>query len=315
MRYFNAYGPTEYSVCATIFEATDDLPADHVPIGRPIANTEVLIVDENLQQVPIGVAGEICLSGAGLARGYLNQAELTAKRFVNHPLEKGKRMYRTGDLGRWNEDGTITYLGRKDTQVKLRGYRIELSEVSATLSAYDPITNAYVTKVTDKNGTDHLVAYYTTTMDIELQDIKSYLLGRLPVYMLPSRIIKVDKFPVTVNGKIDTKALPDPFELAEGENHFIAPRNKIENDLIELWREILGDKKIGVTDNFFDLGGDSLKATMLVSKIEEHFREKIDMVVLFRNPTVEFLAMELSAINWVIKNGDNPGDNVEEIVI
>ncbi|WP_034887832.1 non-ribosomal peptide synthetase [Gillisia sp. Hel_I_29] len=239
--YFNAYGPTESSICATIFKVSsiyDDLPLS-IPIGAPISNTEIYILNREGLLQPVGVTGELYIAGSGLARGYLNNELLTKERFVSNPFKEGTRMYKTGDLGRWNSDGTITFLGREDAQVKIRGYRIELGEIESVLLGHADIDEAVVL-ANDNDGVKELVAYFVSSLDHDSASLRSYLKGFLPDYMLPSYYVAMEGLPLTPNGKIDRRSLPSPegLEISHGVE-YVAPRNDIEHSLVKVWEEVL----------------------------------------------------------------------------
>ena len=293
-RYFNAYGPTECSVCATIEEVSPD--GDYrrgIPIGRPIANTAIYILDGSLNLVPIGIPGEICISGPGLARGYLNQPGLTAERFVAHPFAAKERLYRTGDVGRWLPEGTIEWLGRNDDQVKIRGHRIELGEVKNALLRHPLVKAAAVLPV----GPDpvELAAYFTATRQLGPADLRSHLGRVLPQYMMPHHLIQLDALPLTAHGKVDRKALPDPRAAgARPEAVRTRPLSDLEKRLLALWQEVLGRPDIGIHDNFFDSGGNSLRSLQLISRISTGLDHKVPVKLLFVNPTVAELSAAIA---------------------
>jgi amino acid adenylation domain-containing protein len=293
-RFFNAYGPTETTVCATIAECVSD--GRTPPIGRPLANAEVYILDGELNVVPVGVTGELYVGGLGLTRGYLKRAGLTAERFIPNPYSSapGARLYRTGDLARYLPDGQIDFLGRNDYQVKLRGYRIELGEVEEVLSKHPSVREAAVLLREDQPGNKRLVAYLTAAAEqppgLATGELRGFLQERLPDYMVPTTFVPLDEFPRTTSGKIDRRALPVPERGggAAGEA-FVAPRDLLEMKLAHIWEEILDVKSVGVRDNFFELGGHSLLATRLMSRIEEDFGKQLPLTTLFRSPTIEHL--------------------------
>lgn len=266
----NLYGPTEDTTYSTNFRVPRD--SDRQPlIGRPISNTKAYILDKYLNPVPIGVIGEIYLAGAGIARGYLNAPEKTTQRFIPNPFSilEDNYLYRTGDLGRYLPDGNIEFLGRVDYQVKIRGNRIELGEIEARLSTYEGIKDCVVVDKDDKEGDKYLVAYYVSQKDISITDLRSYLKETLPEYMVPSRFVHLESLPLTPNGKIDRKALPEPEGLRpEMESIYVAPRNDIERILVEVWENVLGIDKVGIHDNFFDLGGHSLLIMKVLAKMQ-----------------------------------------------
>ncbi|MFH0993937.1 MAG: amino acid adenylation domain-containing protein [Pseudomonadota bacterium] len=297
--YFNAYGPTEISVCATIERVSPD--GDYrrnIPIGKPIANTSIFILDDSLRLVPIGIPGEICISGAGLARGYLNRPELTAEKFVTHPLRAGERLYRTGDLGRWLPDGNLEWLGRNDDQVKVSGYRIELGEIKNALLRHASVKDAIVLAV--GREPEELAAYFTAREPLEPADLRSHLGGFLPNYMVPRYMIQLEDFPMTANGKVDRKALSDPraYQSASGDAP-AGPRSDLEKWMLALWQEVLGKQVVGIHENFFDSGGNSLRSLQLISRIStglaglsgfNYLGGKVPVKLLFLNPTVAGLS-------------------------
>jgi len=210
MRYYNAYGPTESTVIATIYRVgVGHRECISVPIGRPIRNTEIYILDDREGLLPLGVVGEICIGGKGLAIGYLNKPELTAERFIAHPYKAGERLYRTGDMGRWLEDGTIAYVGRRDDQVKVRGYRVELGEIETVLGQYPGISQAVVAVGEDGQGNKRLVGYVVVEQGMDKGGMEAYLQQRLPEYMIPRRWVEVEEIPLTGSGKVDRKRLPE----------------------------------------------------------------------------------------------------------
>jgi len=295
--FFNAYGPTEATVCATIGFATAKAIANctlceqKIPIGRPIANTRIYILDQNLQPVPVGVPGELHISGTLLARGYLNLKETTAEKFINIDLfGEIERVYKTGDLAKWREDGNITFIGRIDNQIKLRGFRIELGEVESILLQHPSVKEAVVTLY--KTESNQILIAYVTGMSTDLStQLKNYLKSRLPDYMVPAQIIALDRFPLTPNGKVDRKALPAPHGGVEGS--YEAPRNDVEQQLAQLWSAVLESQEIGIHDNFFDLGGHSLLAMKLLNNIQQVFKQQLALSSLFHNPTIAQLAQQL----------------------
>ena len=294
---FNLYGPTEDTTYSTWGLMTRD---DHESptVGRPISNTRSYVLDRRGRPLPAGIPGELHLAGMGLARGYLGRPDLTAEKFIPDPfsVQPGARMYRTGDLARFLPDGRIDFLGRMDHQVKIRGYRIELSEVEAVLNEYPSVKTCVVVARVDADGDKRLVAYIVAR-DGEKPghlELRSFLRARLLEQMVPSAFVLLDEMPLTPNGKINRRALPAPeVSRPEIEQRYVAPRNDIEAALVELWQEVLGINPIGVNDNFFDLGGHSLKATSLLSKVRRIFRTELPLSVVFEATTVEALACAL----------------------
>lgn len=294
----NMYGPTE----TTVWSTTGSLQAgDTITAGRPIANTQVYVLDQQQQLVPVGVTGEIIIAGKGVTAGYLHAPALTEERFISNPYAAGERMYRTGDLGAWTADGRLLVLGRKDDQLKVRGYRIEPGEVEAVLRKQPGITDAVVKGSRNKSGDLELAAYIVSREATEITTLRQELARTLPDYMIPTRFMRLEALPLTPNGKVDKLALPD----VEGESlvtgvAYVAARNELEKQLVELWSEVLerDPETIGVLDNFFELGGHSLNAVRLISLIKGRTGVKIDLQVLFYTPVIEELAQEIATIQW-----------------
>jgi amino acid adenylation domain-containing protein/non-ribosomal peptide synthase protein (TIGR01720 family) len=292
---FNLYGPTEdttYSTWDLMRRDAHESPT----VGRPISNTRVYVLDHRGRAVPVGIPGELHLGGMGLARGYLGRPDLTAEKFIPDPFsdEPGARMYRTGDLARFLPDGRIDFLGRMDHQVKIRGYRIELGEVEAVLNEHPLVKTCVVVAREEADGDKRLVAYIVARKVVGHLELQNFLRTRLLEHMVPSAFVLLDEMPLTPNGKINRRALPAPEDLRpELEQRYVAPRNDIESALVELWQEVLGINPIGVSDNFFDLGGHSLKATRLLAKVRSIFRTQLPLSVVFEATTVEALASAL----------------------
>jgi amino acid adenylation domain-containing protein len=291
----NMYGPTE----TTVWSATHAVGGGEgvVPIGRPIANTRVYVLDDGFRPQPVGVPGELYVAGAGVARGYLDRPGLTAERFLPDPFSSrpGARLYRTGDRARWRADGTLEYLGRLDAQVKVRGFRIEPGEVEAALAAHPGIREAAVVAREDAPGDRRLVAYVVAGQGAapDAAELRAHLAGRLPVYMVPGAFVVLESLPLTPSGKLDRRALPAP-EQGPAEDQYVAPRTPIEETLAGIWREVLGLERVGVRDRFFELGGHSLLATRVVSRIRGAFGVELTVRAMFEHPTVEGLAGLLS---------------------
>ena len=300
VRFFNEYGPTEATVWSTVHEGRDWESTPTVPIGRPIANTQIYILDEDLEPVPVGVAGELHIAGEGLARGYLRRPDLTAEKFIPNPFnaESGARMYKTGDLARYLSDGTIEYLGRLDHQVKIRGFRIELGEIEAALQAVPGVREAVVLAREDSPGDKRLVAYVVAkpgTEPMEAGVLRSRLVRALPAYMVPSAFVFPEQFPLTPNGKVDRKALSAP-EQTRGTIGYVAPRTPLEAQLVQIWAAVLQLDQVGVEDHFFELGGHSLLATRLLSQIRTAFQVNMPLRAIFEAPTISGLARLIEAI-------------------
>jgi Non-ribosomal peptide synthetase modules and related proteins len=294
----NQYGPTESHV-ATAYRLTgpiEEWPA-LPPIGRPIANTQIYILGDQMQEIPVGVIGELYIGGVPLARGYLNRPDLAAEKFMPDPFSRrpGGRLYRTGDSARWLPDGNIKFLGRKDHQVKIRGFRIEPSEIEDVLIQHRAVREAVVT-VNDARSGKRLVAYVVTSQEQDglSAQLRSYLKERLPEYMVPAVFVAIDKMPLTPSGKIDRLALSAPEQAGRGlETEFVAPRSPVEEVLAEIWVEVLGVDRVGAHDDFFDLGGHSLLATQIVSRIQETFQIRLPLRKVFEEPTVAAIATAL----------------------
>ena len=284
---YNNYGPTEYTVVTTSFKI--DREYENIPIGRPISNTKVYIVDKNNNIQPIGVPGELCIAGSGISRGYLNNEELTAEKFTDNPYEPGGRMYKTGDLVRWLADGNIEFLGRIDYQVKIRGYRIELGEIESQLLKYERVKEAVVLDKQDVQGNKYLCAYIVAERELAVSELRKSLSSSLPDYMIPAYFIQIDKMPLTPNGKIDRRALPEPSGEMDTGVEYAAPRNEAEEKLVDIWAEVLGADKIGIDDDFFALGGHSLKAIKLASLLQRELLVEIPVSEIFNHPTVREL--------------------------
>ncbi|HUQ34165.1 MAG TPA: non-ribosomal peptide synthetase, partial [Pyrinomonadaceae bacterium] len=301
-RLINLYGPAENTTLTT-WHPVETVPAEatSIPLGRPVANTQVYILDTELQPVPVGVAGEIYIGGDGLARGYPGRAELTAEKFIPNPFcyEAGARLYRTGDLGRYLATGEIEFLGRRDYQVKIRGFRVELEEIEASLKRYSGLKDAVV--VMNENAPDdkQLVAYLVAEDEGAMpstSELRAHLRDRLPSYMIPNVFVTLDRLPLTANGKVDRRALPAPVSAwPEEDERYIAPQTEMEHRVVAVWREVLGAERIGVHDNFFDLGGHSLLIVRVHNKLRETLHREIPIVELFRHPTVTALSEYLGA--------------------
>jgi thioesterase domain-containing protein len=282
----NGYGPTENTTFTTTYVIDKVINRD-VPIGRPISNTTVYILDDHLRPVPSGVPGELCTGGDGLARGYLNDPELTGEKFVPHPFVEGERIYRTGDLCRWLPDGNVEFIGRRDNQVKVRGYRINLEEIEACLRRHQQIVEAVVLARDLGGGTLDLIAYLTGEPGLEVEAVRAYLAARLPDCMVPAFFVALEKFPVNANGKVDREALPTPttatvdaFAIQE------PPQSETERQLVSIWEEVLGRKGIGVTYDFFAAGGHSLKVIKLVALIHRKMGLEMPLTAVFKATTI-----------------------------
>ncbi|MEC0182798.1 non-ribosomal peptide synthase/polyketide synthase [Paenibacillus peoriae] len=291
IRIINSYGVTEAAIDSSFYdEELSKLPGSgNVPIGQAWLNARFYIVDSQLNPVPIGVLGELYIGGAGVARGYLNRAELTAEKFMANPYVPGERLYRTGDLARWMPDGNVDFIGRMDYQVKIRGFRIELGEVEAQLLTVEGIQKAIVTAWETEDGNKDLCAYIVASAALNLPELRNTLQPKLPGYMIPAYVVQLDHFPLTPNGKIDRKALPAPEARLEGGTEYVAPRTLLEEQLVLIWQSVLNHPQIGIKDNFFEVGGHSLRATTLMAKIHQELNHKLALRDIFQYPTIEQL--------------------------
>jgi len=297
-RLINGYGPTENTTftCCHTMRAGERVP-ESVPIGPPISNTQVYILDEHMQPLGPGKTGELYAAGDGVARGYLNNPAATAEKFLPNPFSEreGERMYRTGDLARWRDDGVVEFLGRIDNQVKVLGHRIEPGEVETVLRMNPGVSQVCVVPHADESGSKQLVAYFVPASGAALSptDLRTFLTGKLPHYMIPTRFISIAAFPLSANGKVDRAALPAPVIVAVGNVSAEAPYTKLEQTLAELWQRILRVERVGLDDNFFDLGGDSLMIVAAHSNLQKMFEVEIPVTDLFEFTTIRTLAQHL----------------------
>jgi len=289
IKVLNGYGPTENTIGITM-SAQPILDNDLVTIGKPVANVQVYILGNNLELLPKGITGELYVSGIGVARGYVNAPELTKEKFITNPYVEDERMYRTGDLARWLPDGNIEFVGRRDNQVKIRGYRIELDEIEHALSKITGIKRSCVLAKEETDGNNNLVGYIVKENILEMDDIKTQLIAQLPEYMVPQLWVEMEEFPLTRNGKLDKKSLPEPGAFQGSRKKKVAPTNEIEEKLIVIWQNILSVENIGIEDNFFELGGHSLLAIRMVTNIIKELKEDIDVHVVFEHSTIKELS-------------------------
>lgn len=295
--FVNNYGPTENTVVATsgivtpLATNTEDLPS----IGKPITNVELFILDDQLQVVPPGSIGELYIAGASLARGYRNQPQLTKERFLSHPFstDPQARLYKTGDLAQWNNDGTITFLGRNDEQVKIRGFRIELSEIQLRLASYEAIQESCVIAVPDGAHGNLLAAFFVPkeSRQVALETLQDYLKATLPDYMIPAKLTQLKKLPLTISGKIDQKQLAALVNQQEEEQLEIVTDNPVEEGLLTIWRDLLKGFRFGLHDDFFKIGGHSLSVLQLIVRIKKAFGVNVTVRDIFQNPTITKLAV------------------------
>jgi acyl-coenzyme A synthetase/AMP-(fatty) acid ligase/acyl carrier protein len=290
---FNEYGPTEATVGCCVYRVPQSQTLSRsVPIGRPIANTALYILDRCLRPTPVGVPGELHIGGDGLARGYLGGAQITAERFIPAPFgnQPGARIYKTGDLARYNADGNIEFIGRNDSQIKIRGYRIELGEIEAGLLEHPSVKDAAAVAYVDATGEKRIVACVTPREagPAEEAELRTHLSARLPGYMIPSAIVWLDQLPLTANGKIDSKALAALGQNAKLEpaKRYVAPRSTAEARLASIWAEVLGVDRVGIHDSFFELGGHSLMIGQVTARVRKMFHVELLPRSFFDSPTV-----------------------------
>ncbi|HLP62682.1 MAG TPA: non-ribosomal peptide synthetase, partial [Candidatus Deferrimicrobium sp.] len=304
MRVVNSYGVTEATIDTSYYEERlDDIPLKgNVPIGKPFPNNAFYILEPMGNLAPVGIPGELYIGGRGVAPGYLNNPELTAEKFIknrSYRSDKTYIFYKTGDLARWLSDGNVEFLGRMDYQVKVRGFRIELEEIERRLLAHKDIKEAVVLANDDSNGNKYICAYIVLIGDrknesFAVSDLRGYLFGLLPDYMIPSHFIVIPDIPLTANGKVNRKALLALEGGARMGTEYVPPANDIERKLAEIWSEILKRERVGINDNFFDLGGQSLKAMRLMAIIKEVFNVKIPLVMFFQIGTIKGIAALIS---------------------
>jgi amino acid adenylation domain-containing protein len=321
-KLINGYGPTEsttFTCCYSIEDAKNI--STSVPIGRPIANTQVYLLSSRLQPVPIGAIGELYIGGDGLALGYLNRPELTSERFVPDPFSRqsDEKLYKTGDLARYLPDGNIEFLGRIDNQVKIRGFRIELGEVEAVLSQYPSIQKSVVIVREDTPGDKRLVAYFVPNLgqEVAVTDLRSFFKQKLPEYMVPSAFVRLESLPLTPNGKVNRKELPIPdgshLNLQES---YVPPRNPTEQQVADVWAQVLNLERVGIYDNFFELGGHSLLATQIIARLRKLFTVELSLRTFFEAPTIADLGERIATLIWATQSAqsaqNNPSDLYEE---
>ncbi len=308
---WNVYGPTETTIWSTMHRVSS--VESPVPVGRPIANTRTYVLDGRGEPVPVGVAGELYIGGAGVALGYHNRPELTAEKFVADPFseEPGARMYRTGDLVRRRADGTLLFLGRADDQVKVRGFRIELGEIETVLSQHPAVAQGVVVARTEGSGNASLVGYvrWKDGAGVELGELRTHLRERLPEYMVPGVLVTVENFPMTPNGKVDRRRLPEPdATAAPSRPPYVAPRDDLERTIADVWAAVLKVEQVGIDDDFFDLGGHSLLMVQAQTRIREATQRELSIVEMFRHPTVRALAGHLAGAEHARADDDEDFD-------
>jgi acyl carrier protein len=288
--YINAYGPTESSICTTYYKVQPDDDLDTpIPAGKPLQNFDVYVVDKNNQRMPIGIVGEIIVGGAYLAQGYWKKDELTKQSFVSHPFKEGMRLYRTGDYGYWRADGELVFVGRRDDQVKIRGYRVELREVEKNISAFDSVTETVVMQHKRNNGNSDLIGYVVSSQKVEWEQLRMYLRKTLPDYMIPSLWVALDEIPLLPNRKVDHSQLPLPAKDTFCTAEIVHAETDMEQQILAVWKTVLGIDDLGVTQRFFEYGGDSIRAIQIVSQLKDVGLE-LDVRDLFQYQTVRELA-------------------------
>jgi acyl-coenzyme A synthetase/AMP-(fatty) acid ligase/acyl carrier protein len=321
-RLINGYGPTENTTftCCHVMTAASRITSS-VPIGRPISNTQVYILDDRLRPVPIGVVGELHIGGDGLARGYLNRPELTADKFVHHPFQKepDERLYKSGDRARYLPGGQIEFVGRLDHQVKIRGFRVELQEIEMTLARHEGVSEAAVLCLENRQREKRLVAYVVCTRDQSpsITELRNHARQTLPEYMIPSAFMKLPKLPLTPNGKLDRNALlavPDGTR-PELEVTYVPARTPMEEQLTAIWCDLLELDRVGIHDNFFELGGHSLLATQVVSRVRKDFGLQVPVRTVFESPTVMEMAERVEALRWAGEHGRGAAQRAEGDVV
>ncbi len=308
---YNEYGPTETVVGCMLYKYDYDKDKSiSVPIGKPADNVQIYILDKEKQLLPTGIAGEIYVGGDGVSKGYINREELTAEKFIANPFIPGEQMYRTGDLARWMPDGNIEFLGRIDNQVKIRGFRIELGEIEARLLSYEGIEEVIVIAREDKDSS-YLCAYVSGTREFKISELRAYLNEELPEYMIPSYFLQLEKLPITANGKVDRKSLPEPDGSIVTGIEYVAPTNETEEKLTAIWQEVLGLEKVGINDNFFELGGHSLKAINISAKINMELNVSVPLREIFKTPTIKGLADYVKGTKQSIYSRIEPAEENE----
>ena len=294
MEIRNLYGPSEDTTYSTHYKLSKDKKyRTSIPIGKPITGTKAYILDEHKQLLPYGAVGKLYVAGDGVAKGYLNRSDLTREKFSEDPFQKGQFMYDTGDMAKWMPDGNLEFLGRKDHQVKLRGYRIELGEIESAISRFSENIQQAVVSVKNVKNVDVLVGYYVEDSVINKSELRSFLQDQLPSYMIPGHLIVIESVPLTANGKVNKKLLPELDYVEIIKNDYVAPRNETEEKLVILWEEIIGVNNIGIKDNFFELGGHSLMIAQLINRVYKGMGKSVSYSFFYNNPTIEKLSSNL----------------------
>ncbi len=304
IQFHNQYGPSEtHVVTSYVLSGSSEEQPNKIPIGRPINNTQILLLDNRMELVPTGIAGDLYIGGFNVANGYLNKTDLTNDRFIQNPFGKGK-LYKSGDVARWNHNGELEFLGREDGQVKVRGYRVELGEIESCMLNYPDLREAAV-KLIDDGENNEIAAYFTSNEEIEISRLKEFLVSRLPGYMVPGYFVKLDQFPHTASGKIDVRMLPIPDAADHSQlSGFVEPEGETEIAIAEVWSEILNRENIGSTDNFFETGGNSIKAIKVMSRIQKRLGKKTFLNLIFQHPTIREMAEIIVGMEDRLKNMD-----------
>lgn len=313
--FYNGYGPTETCIGASFYKVEPSAKSKYlsqksIPIGKPFADTKIYVLDNNLNIVPVGMEGEICVSGIGLTKGYLNNEALTLEKFVKNPFASNdteKTLYRTGDLGMWNQEGELLYVGRKDEQVQIRGIRVELGEIENVIKTYEGIKEAVVLSQLDANNNAVLIAYIETHKLINTNDLREFLTTILPAYMFPANYVTISEWDVMKSGKIDRKKLASKWNDQTLKRQYQAPENETQGIIVKVWQEVLGKENIGINDNFFEIGGDSIKAIQIISRLYR-MEYKADVKDLFKNPTPKDFALKLRSLEKTIFQGAVTGE-------
>lgn len=307
IKIYNEYGPTEATVGCVVHEVTS---GKDIVIGKPIQNTQVYVLDENNQLVPNGIAGELCISGIGLAKGYLNNPELSKQKFILHPFLKDQKLYKTGDLAKWVDEENLHFIGRIDNQVKIRGYRIELGEIEQQIAKKEHIKEVVVLVHELEDEEKQLTAYISSSIAENLSDIRNYVIDKIPDYMIPSVFIQIENFPLTINGKVDKKKLVEiEGKKLVSNTGYVAPRNETEEKLVAIWETVLGLEKVGVQDNFFEIGGNSIHAIKLITKIYKELGVLLEATNILEGRTIAFISDYIDTIQIMEEQEDTTGDS------
>ncbi len=311
----NLYGPTEAAIDVSCYKCSKQ--SLNVPIGKPISNTQLYVLDQRQRLLPIGAVGEIVIGGSGLAEGYIHQPELTAQAFIDNPFQPGTRLYKTGDLGRFDQEGQLHFIGRADQQIKVRGFRVELGEIESQLNRHPAIRESLIVANALDNNHHQIIAYYIAKTAVDASSLRHYLTTLLPSFMIPNAFIELKAWPLTYNGKIDRNALPDPDRESLHTQPFVPPRNPLEKNIAKIWSELLNIERIGIYDNFFELGGHSLLATLAITRMQNTFNVKIPLSAIFKEPTVANFAQAILLAQQtqpLLKNAEKPGsDNGDQL--